>query len=541
MRFRAPTLTILLPIATALLLWTVLVAAPPAHAGAATPNAPPSICSWNATADFRLSPDNANPNPDACGHANVWSYLFGATAHSPSTYRTMAGYQANWEGHAKSGVWCQIGTGPTCDVAAMGVNHDNYTWVKGTITVPAGSMWTHPSPSTHPILAWTSPVSGVVALGGGVRSDDPTCGDGIAWALDAGASTLASGAYWRGGMQAFVDGTVRSSLSAVAVNVGDTIYLIIDKKGDYTCDSTAIDLTIVQIDVTAPTIDPVADITAEATSAAGAAVTYASPATHDAFDGDGVATCIPASGSTFALGATTVTCSATDRAGNTATSSFRVMVVDTTPPALALPSDIMVAATSPSGAVVNYATSARDIVDGPTSVSCAPASGSTFARGNTTVTCSSTDARGNTATGAFLVRVITQVSATASMTSASYTQADAALGGVSGTVHVSFPGGAPASGASVTVILTRDAALPGDVFASQSFSGTTDASGDFRFTVDLPYALLGSYTLNANVDWHGATASATGSYAVGLPSPAQVALAWPRAHSGPRSLHQPFA
>jgi hypothetical protein len=37
-------------------------------------------------------------------------------------------------------------------------------------------------------------------------------------------------------------------------------------------------------------------------------------------------TCTPASGSTFPLGATTVTCSATDTAGNTGSSTFTVTV-----------------------------------------------------------------------------------------------------------------------------------------------------------------------------------------------------------------------
>jgi hypothetical protein len=75
------------------------------------------------------------------------------------------------------------------------------------------------------------------------------------------------------------------------------------------------------------------DVTAEATSAAGAIVSYTSPATSDAVDGPGVAACLPASGSPFALGDTTVTCTADDAAGNHAEpSSFVVHVVDTTPP-----------------------------------------------------------------------------------------------------------------------------------------------------------------------------------------------------------------
>jgi hypothetical protein len=160
------------------------------------------------------------------------------------------------------------------------------------------------------------------------------------------------------------------------------------------------------VDTTPPTIAAHADVTAEATSAAGAAVTYTSPATSDAVDGAGTATCTPASGSQFALSETTVTCNASDAAGNAATSTtFMVKVVDTTPPSLALPNNISATAPANSSAVVTYTASASDLVDGPVSVTCTPASGSSFSVGTTTVSCSAIDAHGNTGTGSFTVTV----------------------------------------------------------------------------------------------------------------------------------------
>jgi outer membrane protein assembly factor BamB len=77
-------------------------------------------------------------------------------------------------------------------------------------------------------------------------------------------------------------------------------------------------------DNTAPTISVPGTITATATSAAGATVTYSVSAT----DPDGTATvnCTPASASTFAIGATTVRCTASDSAGNTSSASFLVVV-----------------------------------------------------------------------------------------------------------------------------------------------------------------------------------------------------------------------
>ena len=59
----------------------------------------------------------------------------------------------------------------------------------------------------------------------------------------------------------------------------------------------------------------------------------------------------------------------------------------------------------PNGAEVTYSATANDEVDGNVSVNCTPASGSTFALGETTVECSATDAAGNKATGSFTVKV----------------------------------------------------------------------------------------------------------------------------------------
>jgi Tol biopolymer transport system component len=86
--------------------------------------------------------------------------------------------------------------------------------------------------------------------------------------------------------------------------------------------------------------------------------------------------------------------------------SFDVTAVDTTPPVLHLPADLTTQATGNSQATVTYTATATDLVDGPVPVSCSPTSGSAFAAGTTMVTCSATDAHGNTATGSFTVSVV---------------------------------------------------------------------------------------------------------------------------------------
>ena len=161
---------------------------------------------------------------------------------------------------------------------------------------------------------------------------------------------------------------------------------------------------IVVRDTTAPTLSLPEALTAEATGPGGAVVDYAASAA-DRVDGMLSPACAPASGATFPLGTTTVDCSARDAHGNPAAGTFRVTVVDTTAPALSLPGNRNVQATTAAGASVTYSASARDLVDGAVTPSCSPASGSTFPVGTTTVTCSARDTRGNTRSGSFTVTV----------------------------------------------------------------------------------------------------------------------------------------
>ena len=90
----------------------------------------------------------------------------------------------------------------------------------------------------------------------------------------------------------------------------------------------------ITVDTTAPTLGTLpAPSPVEATSASGAVVTFTAPTATDTIDTTPTVTCSPASGSAFLLGNTTVTCTATDDAGNTsAPGAFTVTVQDTTPP-----------------------------------------------------------------------------------------------------------------------------------------------------------------------------------------------------------------
>ena len=82
---------------------------------------------------------------------------------------------------------------------------------------------------------------------------------------------------------------------------------------------------------------PPANVIAEATGPEGALVTYPLPVAVDDVDGPVAVVCSPERGTVFPLGSTTVSCSAADEAGNSATAGFAVTVRDTTPPVLGSP------------------------------------------------------------------------------------------------------------------------------------------------------------------------------------------------------------
>ena len=155
------------------------------------------------------------------------------------------------------------------------------------------------------------------------------------------------------------------------------------------------EVTVYEAATTPPTPPSLpGEITREATGPDGAIVTYTATGTGpDDENGRPTtsANCSPASGAKFPLGDTTVQCDG---------GSFKVHVVDTTAPALALPRDFSVAG-SDSGATVTYNASASDVVDGGVAVSCSPASGTNFPVGTTTVVCSATDSHSNAASDSF--------------------------------------------------------------------------------------------------------------------------------------------
>ncbi len=148
------------------------------------------------------------------------------------------------------------------------------------------------------------------------------------------------------------------------------------------------------VDTTKPELTVPEDIVIEAEGPNGARVDYEIIAT-DSVDLDVTLNSSPISGSVFPLGKTSVEVEAVDDSGNAVQKTFNVTVVDTTPPSLGVIEDIVVYSQNDQGAIVNFETSAFDLVDGDIQVKYSHVSGSYFNVGTTQVTYSATDSRGN--------------------------------------------------------------------------------------------------------------------------------------------------
>jgi hypothetical protein len=173
---------------------------------------------------------------------------------------------------------------------------------------------------------------------------------------------------------------------------------------DYSGNSTSLDFPVIVVDTTAPALIVPVDMTLEATGPTGVVVSY-TVIVSDIVDTSPTLDCVPAAGTVFPLGKTTVNCIAEDASGNGVSDSFYVVVVDTTAPTIIVPADIITDATVPTGAVVTYTVIVTDLVDTNPTVACHPPSGSLFIVGSTLVTCLATDASANNAEGTFSVTV----------------------------------------------------------------------------------------------------------------------------------------
>jgi len=246
------------------------------------------------------------------------------------------------------------------------------------------------------------------------------------------------------------------------------------------------------------------DMTVEATDAKGAEVQFGDTITAiDAVDGPVPFTADPPSGSRFPLGTTIVTVTASDAAGNTATKTFKIKVVDTTGPTIDEKDHYDIVAGGPAGALVTAATldiKARDKVDGEVPITYTPVLPFTFPLGGPTLlTLKAEDGHHNA------TEETTRIYVTYAW--GRWVQPRQARYRVGRTVKVAFtiahPGATPRVTTAVARLVVR---RPNGVTRVYKRPFTYSASRDqYRFMVGTTYGLKtkgwakGRYTLTADL------------------------------------------
>ena len=276
-------------------------------------------------------------------------------------------------------------------ISIRGIRYDDGTgapnWGIVRISIPGGFDTPPGVPANKPPVADAGAAQTVECTG---SSSANVTLDGSA-STDPDSDPLTYSWTWSGGSATGVSPSASFPLGTTAVTL-----TVDDGQGH-----TATAGTVVTVeDTTAPTVSAGLDVTLEATSLSGAG--YDVSAQASASDTCcAVATSITPAGP-YALGSTTVTVSATDCSGNTASDTMVVTVVDTTAPVLTPPADVTAEANAVSSTVSIGSATATDIF--PVSIgNNAPA---TYPLGTTLVTWTATDANGNTSSATQSVTVV---------------------------------------------------------------------------------------------------------------------------------------
>ena len=120
-----------------------------------------------------------------------------------------------------------------------------------TIRLPPKALSVHPSPKAGISVGWKSPVTGTVAVSGRLMDADPNCGNGVAWTLEqrtaAATVKLAEGSF-NNGASADIAAAPEAAekLRALKVEAGQFLQLTILPNQEYSCDSTVVELEIVE-------------------------------------------------------------------------------------------------------------------------------------------------------------------------------------------------------------------------------------------------------------------------------------------------------
>lgn len=183
--------------------------------------------SWNLARDVLLAKESSPAG-------FTWTFMQNTSGvNKADNYVLLPYFKADTCNNLPATCWMDQASG-----AHVTVHMKPYIFTaNGSFTIAAGNVAFHPGQNSQTIIRWVSPVAGEVNVLGRVNSVHDSCGDGVAWSLNLGDTVLQSGSLARGNGAVF-------SASKVPVAKASAIYLVLDKKANYTCDSSTIDMLI---------------------------------------------------------------------------------------------------------------------------------------------------------------------------------------------------------------------------------------------------------------------------------------------------------
>ncbi len=189
---------------------------------------------YNAVDDFS---DSVN------SEGSTWSYRAASDGVRDGSYGLLGTNAEPGLWSPATPIWRGSGNYPGIAVNRTG---DEIDWIgnENYFAWPDQTIWMHPPENPGFVaLTWRAPEAGIVSIDFSIRDIDGNDGDGVVWYLDlnTAAGELASGSLSNG---ASIGG---QQVNGVNVEAGDRIHLLINRKGGYIYDSTAVTATITMV------------------------------------------------------------------------------------------------------------------------------------------------------------------------------------------------------------------------------------------------------------------------------------------------------
>ena len=141
--------------------------APPACAAAGN-------CNWDLAHEFESNATGSapsNPFSDSYGYHDTWMLRRGGDDQGAlaDVWSGQSIAQGTYEWNGASGI------------PFFAINATPNAITSGSRTLASHRVAVHPATGVPAVVQWTSPITGTVALTGGLTDDDPNGGDGVGW------------------------------------------------------------------------------------------------------------------------------------------------------------------------------------------------------------------------------------------------------------------------------------------------------------------------------------------------------------------------